>query len=70
MVVLRRLFMIVVIILQITSTNLTTLYYPLPFWMRIMVVQVSSAGTITLWNVSCAILTIWYCTVYSTLWPL
>ena len=48
--------MIVVIVFHMTSTNLITLYYPLPFGSRIMVVQISYDGTLPSWNVSCAIL--------------
>ena len=55
--VLRRLFMIVVIIFHITSTNPMPLYSTFLFGRRIIVVQVSSSGTIPSCNVSRSILT-------------
>ena len=55
--ILRRLFMIVVIILNIASTNPMPLYYPFPFGGIIIVVRASSASTLPSRNISCAILT-------------
>ena len=50
-------FMMVLIILHITSSNPMPLYPPFTFFMRIIVVQVSSAGILPSRNVSWAILT-------------
>ena len=57
MAVLNRLFMIVVIIFQITYTNPIPLYLPFTFRRSILVVQVIYVGTLPSWNISCAILT-------------
>ena len=55
--ILRRLFMIVLIIFQVTSTITIHLQSPFLFVIRIIVVQVSSAGILPSRNVSWAILT-------------
>ena len=57
MAILRRLFMVVVIIFLITYTKPIPLHSPFPFGRRIIVVQVSSAGTLPSQNISCDILT-------------
>ena len=73
MAVLRRIFMIVVIIFQITPNNPITLYPPFLSRSIIMGPQVSSAGIIPYQKVSCTILTkplIFPCTDSSPVWPL
>ena len=44
MAILRQILMVVVIIYQVNSAKPMPLYYLFPFWRRVMVVQVISAG--------------------------
>ena len=55
--ILRRLFIIVLIIFQVISTITIPLQSPFLFVIRIIVVQVSSASTLPSQNVDCVILT-------------
>ena len=59
-VTLMQVFMMEMIIFQITSTRPLSLYYPRPFGMRIMVVHASSAVRQPSRNCRCIILTTTY----------